>query len=74
MTTPHHLELVFDVIEEADGGYVAECLGKNIVALGDTWSGLRADVKNAVEAYFFDGTKPQSTRLRLVRNEVSQMQ
>ena len=73
-TTPHYSELVFDVTEDADGGYVAECISENIVTQGDSWTELRANVKDAVEAFFFDGPKPQSIRLRLVRDEVFQMQ
>jgi predicted RNase H-like HicB family nuclease len=67
-------ELVFDVTEEADGGYVAECLSENIVAQDDTWSELRTNVKEAVEAFFLEGPKPQAIRLHLVRDEVFQMQ
>ncbi len=63
-------DLVFEVIQEADGGYVAECLTENIVTQADTWEELRANVKNAVEGYFFDGPKPRSIRLHLVRDEV----
>ncbi len=63
-------ELVFEVTEEADGGYCAECLTENIFTQGDTWEELRAMVKDAVSAYFFDGPKPQWIRLRMVRNEV----
>ncbi|HUN62250.1 MAG TPA: type II toxin-antitoxin system HicB family antitoxin [Candidatus Sulfotelmatobacter sp.] len=74
MTTPHYSELVFDVVQDADGGYVADCLSENIVTQGDTWAELRANVKDAVEAYFFDGPKPQSIRLHLVRDEVFHMQ
>jgi predicted RNase H-like HicB family nuclease len=74
MTKPHYSELVFDVTEEADGGYVAECLSENIVTQGDTWDELRANVKEAVAAYFFDGPKPQAIRLHLQRNEVFLMQ
>ncbi|GAC1667093.1 MAG: 2-oxoisovalerate dehydrogenase E1 subunit beta [Candidatus Acidiferrum sp.] len=66
----HISELVFEVTEEADGGYVAECLTENIFTQGDTWEELRTMVKEAVEAYFFDGPKPQSIRLHLVRDEV----
>ena len=66
-------ELVFEVTEEADGGYVAECLTESIVTQGDTWDELRAMVKDAVDAYFFDGPKPQWIRLHLVRNEVLSM-
>jgi hypothetical protein len=36
----------------------------------DTWEGLRANVKDAVAGYFFDGPKPRSIRLHLVRDEV----
>ncbi len=74
MAKPHYSELVFDVTEQAEGGYVAECLSENIVTQGDTWEELRANVKEAVEAFFFDSTKPQAIRLHLVRNEVFLMQ
>jgi hypothetical protein len=66
-------ELVFEVTEEADGGYIAECLTETIVTQGDTWEELRAMVKDAVDAYFFDGPKPQWIRLHLVHNEVLSM-
>jgi predicted RNase H-like HicB family nuclease len=52
-------ELVSEVTEEADGGYCAECLTENIFTQGDTWEELRAMVKDAVNAYFFDGPKPR---------------
>jgi len=74
MTAPHYSELVFDVTEEAGGGYVAECLSENIVTQGETWEELRANVKEAVEAFFFDGPKPQAIRLHLVRDELFLMQ
>ncbi len=63
-------ELIFEVTEETDGGFVAECLTESIVTQGDSWDELRANVKDAVEGYFFDGRKPKAIRLRLVRNEV----
>ena len=74
MTKPHYSELVFDITEDAEGGYVAECLSENIVTQGETWNELRANVKDAVAAYLFDGPKPQAIRLHLVRDEVFQMQ
>jgi predicted RNase H-like HicB family nuclease len=70
MSKVHISELVFEVTEEAEGGYSAECLTENIFTQGDRWEELRANVKEAVAAYFFDGIKPQTIRLRLVRNEV----
>jgi hypothetical protein len=63
-------DLVFEVIQEANGGFVAECLAESIVNQADTWEGLRANVKDAVAGYFFDGPKPRSIRLHLVRDEV----
>jgi predicted RNase H-like HicB family nuclease len=66
-------ELVFEVTEETDGGYSAECLTEDIFTQGDTWQELRANVKDVVNAYFFDGPKPQWIRLRMVRNEILSM-
>jgi predicted RNase H-like HicB family nuclease len=63
-------ELVFQVTQEADGGFVAECLSEDIFTQGDTWEELRRNVQEAVSAYFFDGGKPASIRLHLVRDEV----
>ncbi len=63
-------ELVFEVTQEADGGYVAEALGENIVTEADTWEELRQNVQEAVEAYFFNETKPITLRLHLRRDEV----
>ena len=70
MIRPRISELVFEVTEEAEGGYSAECLTENIFTQANTWEELRANVKEAVSVYFFDGTKPQSIRLHLVRDEV----
>jgi predicted RNase H-like HicB family nuclease len=63
-------ELVFEVTQEADGGNCAECLTESIFTEGDTWAQLRANVKEAVDAYFFDRPKPGHLRLHLVRDEV----
>jgi predicted RNase H-like HicB family nuclease len=63
-------ELVFEVIQEADGGYCAECLTENIVTQGDTWDELRSNAIEAVSAYFFDTERPTRIRLHLVRDEV----
>lgn len=72
--SPVHIsELVFEVTEEAEGGYSAECLTENIFTQGETWDELRANVKEAMEAYFYDGPKPKYIRLHLVRNEVLTM-
>ena len=63
-------ELIFEVTQEADGGFVAEALGEGVITQGDTWQELCANVKEAVGAYFFDRSPPERVRLRLVRDEV----
>ena len=37
-------ELVFEATQEADGGYLAECLTENIFTQADPWEELRANV------------------------------
>ena len=63
-------ELVFEVAQEADGGFVAECLTENIFTQADTWDDLRHNVREAVEAYYFDQNGRPQIRLHLSRDEV----
>ena len=63
-------EIVFQVTQEGDGGFVAECLSEDIFTQGNTWDELRANIREAVAGYFFDTPKPASVRLHLVRDEV----
>jgi predicted RNase H-like HicB family nuclease len=65
-------ELVFEVTEEADGGFCAECLTDAIVTEGNSWEELRKNVQEVVGAYYFDQPEkiPALIRLHLVRNEV----
>jgi predicted RNase H-like HicB family nuclease len=64
------MEIVFTITQEADGGFVGECLTHDVFTQGDTWDELRANVREAVAGYFFDQPKPQAIRLHLVRDEV----
>lgn len=64
------MEIVFSVTQESDGGFVGECLSHDIFTEGDSWDELRANVQEAVSAYFFDQPKPSAIRLHLVRDEV----
>jgi predicted RNase H-like HicB family nuclease len=64
------MEIVFSVTQESDGGFVGECLSHDIFTQGDSWDELRANVREAVAAYFFDQPKPSAIRLHLVRDEV----
>ena len=64
-------ELVFEVTQEEDGGYCAECLTENIFTQGDTWEAVRKNVQEAVRGYFFDQLQtPRRIRLHLVRDEI----
>jgi predicted RNase H-like HicB family nuclease len=63
-------ELVFEVIQDADGGYCAACVSENIFTQGDTWDELRNNVVEATGAFFFDRQALRQVRLHLVRNEL----
>ena len=64
------MEIVFSVTQEADGGFVAECLSHDIFTEADTWEELRSNVREAAAAYFFDQPGPTAIRLHLVRDEL----
>ena len=63
-------EIIFEITQEGDGGFVAECLTEPIFTQGDTWEELRNQVRDAVDGYFFDQSKPETIRLHFVRDEV----
>src|SRR6266480_3715799 len=63
-------EIVFSVSQEEDGGFVAECLSHDFFTQGNTWDDLRRNVREAINAYFFDQPKPGKVRLHFVRDEV----
>ncbi len=58
-------ELVFNISQEPDGGYVAVAVGESIVTQGDTWDELCYMVLDATKCYFFDSTPPDRIRLFL---------
>ena len=63
-------DIVFEVTEEEDGGFTAECLTEPIFTQADSWEQLRGEVTDAVASYYFDRPKPTHIRLHLVRNEI----
>ena len=65
-------ELIFEVSQEADGGYVAECLTESIVTEADTWEELRENVREVVAGFYFGAPekRPRAIRLHLLRDEV----
>jgi predicted RNase H-like HicB family nuclease len=63
-------ELIFNVTQEEDGGYVAVAVGESIVTQGDTWEELCYMVTDATKGYFYDLTPPQQIRLFLHREQL----
>lgn len=63
-------EIIFEVFEDPDGGFTAEAIGESIFTQAESWDELRANVKEAVQAFYFDSPLPRSIRLHLVRDEV----
>jgi predicted RNase H-like HicB family nuclease len=58
-------ELLFNVTQDSDGGYVAIAKGPSIATQGDTWDELCYMVLDAVKGYFeVEGTQPPD-RIRL---------
>ena len=64
-------EVIFEVTQEEDSGFVAECLTEAIFTQADTWEELRENVRDAVAAFYFDSTPPKRIRLHLVRDELA---
>jgi hypothetical protein len=61
-------ETVFEVVQEQDGGFVADCLHEDIITQGDSWEELYNNVREAVNAFFFDSTPPARIRLHMIRD------
>ena len=61
-------DLIFEVVQEGDGGFVAECLTEPIVTQGDDWSSLRESVTDAVRGYFFDSPESLPKAIRYTRS------
>ena len=64
-------EIIFEVHDAEEGGYVARALGQSIFTEGETWQELREMVRDAVVCHFEDGaSRPKIIRLHYVRDEV----
>lgn len=61
--------IVFEIIEEEDGGFVAECLSEDIFTEGDSWEELKINVTEAVKAFYFDRNFIPTVKLHLVKDE-----
>ena len=59
------MEIIFNILQESDGGFVAECESHDIFTQANNWNDLRANVAEAVSAYFFDQQKPTVVLARI---------
>lgn len=64
-------EIIFEVTEAEEGGYIANALGVGIHTQAETVEELRVMVRDAVACYFDDAEDaPKMIRLHFVRDEV----
>ena len=61
-------ELVFDVEIDETGRYCAVARGNGIATDGADWDDLKLNVRELIEAYYFDSPKPE--RFQLLMSEV----
>ncbi len=65
------MELIFEVREAEEGGYVARALGQSIFTEAETWEELRANVREAASLHFEDAVeKPKLIQLHFVKDEL----
>jgi len=58
-------ELLFNVTQASEGGYVAAAVGESIFTQGDTWNELCYMVLDSTKGHFHDSEPPASVRLLL---------
>ncbi len=63
-------EIIFNIEEAPEGGYVARALGHPIFTEADSLPELREAVRDAVRCHFEDEERPRLIRLHFVREEI----
>jgi len=65
------MELIFEVREAEEGGYVARALGQAIFTEAETWQELRNNVLEATSLHFEDAPeKPKLVQLHFIKDEL----
>jgi predicted RNase H-like HicB family nuclease len=65
------MELIFEIREAEEGGYVARALGHPIFTEAETWEELRGNVLEASALHFEDAAaKPRLIQLHYVKDEL----
>ena len=63
-------ELIFQVEQAVEGGYIARALGASIFTEAEDLEDLREQLRDAVRCHFEEGKGPKVIRLHFVRDEV----
>lgn len=65
------MEVIFEVRESEEGGYIARAPGHSIVAQAETWDELRKKAREAASLHFLNApVQPDSIRLRNAKEEL----
>jgi len=65
------MELIFEVREAEEGGYVARALGQPIFTQAETWDELRSNVLEVTSLHFEEiADKPRLVQLHFVKDEL----
>jgi hypothetical protein len=65
------MELIFEVRDAEEGGFIARALGHSIFTEADSWDELRSNVLEAVGLHFEEeSARPRLVQLHYVRDEL----
>ncbi len=64
-------EIIFEILEDAAGGFTASALGYGIHTQGETLEDLKTQLRDALDCYFDDAEqRPSVARLHFVKDEL----
>lgn len=64
-------EIVFEILEDPEGGFTASAIGCGIHTQGENVEDLKAQLREAVDCYFDESQeRPSVVRLHFVREEL----
>ena len=63
-------ELIFNIEEDIEGGFVAKAIGFSIFAQGESMTELRHNIRDAVQCHFEEHQMPKIIRLHIVKQEL----
>lgn len=65
------MEVIFEVREAEEGGYIARALGHSIFTEADSWEQLRENVREVTTLHFEDEeVRPKIIQLHFIKDEL----